>query len=271
MSRVFFRRELENVATFWQIYRRDGVALGFTTHDRNLRFDGLLHRSAPGLLPSAIRRTADLADDGADISGAISHDTISDEDLADGRFDQAKVVIGAVDWENLERIVLYVGAIDSVTRETGRFTTRLRSAKAMLDVDPVPRSSPSCRAVFCDTACTLSAARFTTERQVVSTNLDRYSVAIEGIVAADYRFGTLRWIDGPLAGLTAMIRATSSGELVLDRSIDPQIRTGCRVVLREGCDHRLSTCAGRFGNAANFQGEPFLPGNDLLAQYPTSR
>jgi hypothetical protein len=38
--------------------------------------------------------------------------------------------------------------------------------------------------------------------------------------------------------------------------------------LREGCDHTIETCTSRFGNAANFRGEPFLPGNDLLARYP---
>ncbi|HKR91916.1 phage BR0599 family protein, partial [Novosphingobium sp.] len=34
------------------------------------------------------------------------------------------------------------------------------------------------------------------------------------------------------------------------------------------CDHTLNTCAARFSNAANFRGEPFLPGNDLLVRYP---
>ena len=33
----------------------------------------------------------------------------------------------------------------------------------------------------------------------------------------------------------------------------------------------VATCAARFGNAVNFQGEPFLPGNDMLAQYPVAR
>jgi len=56
---------------------------------------------------------------------------------------------------------------------------------------------------------------------------------------------------------------------VLDRSLDPATAPGLRAVLREGCDHTLATCSTRFSNAANFQGEPFLPGNDLLAQYPT--
>ena len=40
------------------------------------------------------------------------------------------------------------------------------------------------------------------------------------------------------------------------------------VELIEGCDKSLATCAARFGNAANFRGEPYLPGMDLLTRYP---
>jgi uncharacterized phage protein (TIGR02218 family) len=43
---------------------------------------------------------------------------------------------------------------------------------------------------------------------------------------------------------------------------------GCTVELREGCDKRFQTCVSRFANAANFRGEPHLPGNDLLTRYP---
>ena len=30
------------------------------------------------------------------------------------------------------------------------------------------------------------------------------------------------------------------------------------------------TCATRFGNVINFQGEPYLPGNDLIARSPAA-
>jgi len=56
--------------------------------------------------------------------------------------------------------------------------------------------------------------------------------------------------------------------LVLDRPAAIGTAAGILVELREGCDHTLDTCATRFGNAINFQGEPFLPGNDLLTRYP---
>ena len=51
----------------------------------------------------------------------------------------------------------------------------------------------------------------------------------------------------------------------------PEVQPGRRVLLREGCDRTLATCADRFGNALNFRGEPFLPGNDMMARYPVPR
>jgi hypothetical protein len=46
------------------------------------------------------------------------------------------------------------------------------------------------------------------------------------------------------------------------------VEAGMRALLTQGCDKRLATCSGRFGNAVNFRGEPFLPGMDLLTRYP---
>ena len=149
MSRVFFQQELEAGATFWRVRRRDGIMLGLTSHDRDLWFDGVLHRAAPGMVPSAIRRTADLSPDSAEVEGALTHDSIPAADLAGGRFDGAAVEIGVVDWSNLDRAVLYRGEIGAVSEQAGSFSAELRSAKADLEADLVPRTSPTCRAQFC--------------------------------------------------------------------------------------------------------------------------
>ena len=271
MSRVFFRKELENVASFWRIFRKDGVALGFTTHDRDLYFGGIQHRAAPGMLPSSIRRSADLTDDAADITGALSHDTVSAEALSQGRFDDARIIVGAVDWTTLEHTILYAGSIGSVRKDANAFTAELRSAKAALEFDPIPRTSPTCRAKFCGPQCTLSALRFTSEAALVSANPSTNRLVFAGVDAERHKFGLVRWIDGPLTGMTMSVRAVAGDALVVDRQLPEGLEEGYRALLREGCDRRLETCAGRFGNAANFQGEPFLPGNDLLAQYPVAR
>ncbi|WP_095012177.1 DUF2163 domain-containing protein [Tsuneonella mangrovi] len=271
MSRIFFSQELEGVATFWRIHRRDGVTLGFTSHDRDLTFGGIRHRAAPGMLPSAIRRTAALTGDSAEMQGALAHDSISEEDLKAGLFDAAQVEAGAVDWETGEHAVLYSGTIGSVSQEAGTFSAELKSAKTALEVDVVPRTSPTCRAPFCGPGCGLSAPRFTHEAQVIGIDTQANRVLFDDPAPSLMAGGSVRWIEGPHVGLAMDVLDADATGLLLDSRLDPALGSGTRTVLREGCDHTLATCHARFANAVNFRGEPFLPGNDLIARYPVGR
>lgn len=270
MSRVWFSGELETVATWWRVLRRDGVTLGFATHDRDLWFDGVLHRAAPGIVPSAIRRSANFEPDSAEVEGVLSHDSITGDDLAAGRFDEARVLIGLVDWESSDTQVLYRGTIGTVTEEAGKFTADLQSRKAELLRDPIPRTSPNCRAPFCGQGCGLSPARYTHEAALIGTDASANCVTVASTAYGPHLAGgTVRWLDGPHAGSVMNIVSAEGPVLMLDELIDDAVAPGMRALLREGCDRTLQTCATRFGNAINFQGEPFLPGNDLVARYPS--
>jgi uncharacterized phage protein (TIGR02218 family) len=270
MTRVFRREALEASATFCRVRRRDGVMLGLTSHDRDLWFDGVLHRAAPGVLPSAVRRSADLTPDSAEVQGALTHDGSGAADLAAGRFDGAGVEIGVVDWETLDRAVLYRGEIGNVTQQATSFAAELRSAKIALEVDLVPCTSPTCRARFGGPGCTLSVARFTHEAVLSAVDFAANRVSFEGgPPVEDLRQGSVRWVDGPHAGIAMEVTSADEAGLVLDLALDPALAPGTRALLREGCDHTLQTCGDRFANAANFQGEPFVPGNDLMARYPS--
>lgn len=267
MTRAFFDRELDTVATFWRVYRRDGVLLAFTSHDRDLIFEAIAHRAAPGMVPAAIRLTATISDDSAEVEGALSHDSISAEDLAAGLFDEAAIEIGAVDWQQLESHILYVGRVGPIEHDQLVFSAALRSAKHVLDRDLVPRTSPTCRSEFCGPGCGLSAARFTSSCRLSEVDLDGNSVRFAGLDPARYLDGALRFLAGPQIGLTFSIVGTSGEWLCLDRPLSSALEPGILGRLREGCDHTISTCASRFQNAVNFRGEPFLPGNDLLTRY----
>lgn len=269
MSRVWFNGPLETVATFWRVERKDGVTLGFCTHDRDLWFDGLLHRAAPGMVPSAIRRSANLEPDSAEVEGVLSHDAITAEDLAIGRFDSARITIGLVDWERLDRHTVYCGRLGPVTVEAQGFSAALESRKLELQRDPIPRTSPTCRAQFCGPGCTLSGMGFSHEGSVAGFDPQTGLLALSTPASiADLLGGTLRWLDGPYAGQSMTIAEVLDDAVLLDRPIDHDPPVGTRVLLREGCDRTLATCAERFGNAVNFQGEPHLPGNDLITRYP---
>ncbi|MHA7820397.1 MAG: DUF2163 domain-containing protein [Erythrobacter sp.] len=265
--RVFFDRELDTAATFWRVFRRDGIALGFVSHDRDLSFGGIKHRAAPGMAPSAIRMTADLSEDSAGVEGALSHDTIRADDLAAGLFDDAAVEIGIVDWETGEHGVLYSGTLGQIEDDGHGFSGELRSAKSILEKDLVPRTSPTCRASFCGRGCGLSANMFTSRVTLAGIDFDLNRVRFSSIVADHHVDGQLRFLSGPQTGSVFTILSASGDWLALDRPLSESVAIGTPAELREGCDHTLNTCSSRFGNAINFRGEPFLPGNDLLARY----
>ncbi len=267
----FFDADLDSVANFWRVFRRDGVTLGFTSHDRDLVFDGVRHRSAPGIIPSAIRRNADLSNDSAEVEGALSHDSIDEAELASGLFDGASVEIGAVNWETLESIMLYSGITGTIEQGTSNFVAELRSAKIGLESDLVPRTSPTCRARFCGHGCTISATRFTHQLPVMSVDIALNTVRFSGIALTNFIDGEVRFTSGPQTGLVFGIIDIVDGAFALDRPIAEGIGAGTVALVREGCDHTLTTCQTRFGNAVNFQGEPFLPGNDQISRYPMAR
>lgn len=265
---AFFSSELEGVATFWRIFRKDGVALAFVSHDRALWFDGLLHRAAPGMLPSAIRLSARLDGDSAEVNGVLDHETISAADLSSGRFDGAAIQIGAVDWETLESAVLYNGRLGTISYDGMRFAAEMESAKSRLNVDPIPRTSPACRAQFCGPGCNLSPVLFETTQPVIAVDRDTSSVRFGVADPRLYVGGMISWLDGPFAGLRQSILAEEGGVWSVDTQLPEGIVPSTFARLRQGCDHNVETCRTRFGNVLNFQGEPFLPGNDLLARYP---
>ena len=268
--RVFFDRELDTVATFWRIYRRDGAALAFTSHDRDLTFDGMRHLAAPGMIPAAIRLTSELANDSAEVQGALNHDSIREGELLAGLFDEAAIEIGAVDWMNLDHHTLYTGQIGRIEDNRTQFSAELRSTKSLLEKDFVPRTSPTCRAEFCGRGCGLPAMRYTTVRPLTAIDLENNRVRLAGVDGEAHVDGRLRFMAGPQTGIAFGIIDAATDWLVLDRPLVLGTPVGATTELREGCDHTIATCADRFGNAANFRGEPYLPGNDLLARYGQS-
>jgi uncharacterized phage protein (TIGR02218 family) len=143
----FLARELTGFALCWRVKRRDGVAIGLTSHDRDLVVDHFLYRSAPGIAPSALEDGDVMRADALEVSGALSGAAISEDDLRAGRWDGASVRVLAVDWsEPSEQVQILRGEMGSVSLEKGRFTAELKGADAALERPVVEETSPYCRA-----------------------------------------------------------------------------------------------------------------------------
>lgn len=266
MSR-WFAAPLTTLAFCWRLDRLDGVTLGLTSHDRDVWFDALRYRAAPGLVPSALDRSATLEPDTIELTGALTSHLLRPDDLALGRWDGARLQLWAINWESPDDdpLRLAAGQLGAVTLEGTRFQVELNGRAAALDRDATETTSPYCRAQLGDTRCRVPMAGRVLLAQLVGQDGARLMID-QPVMPGEYAFGRLRWLDGPRAGLTEMILENDTRAVTLIDVGDADV-VGRRVELTQGCDRRFATCTSRFANGANFRGEPHMPGNDLLVRY----
>ena len=265
---MWYQTDLTTLAFIWRIDRRDGITLGLTSHDRDLVIDGLIYRAAPGMIPSAIERQDSLDPGNVDLLGALTSDAITQDDLAAGRWDGAVLRVEAVNWlaPQADRLFLIRGELGMVETGEGRFTAELRGPAALLEAPVVEETSPTCRASLGDARCRVDMA--SRRRFVKVVGVSGQNITVDASAADDsYVAGALRWLDGGNAGIESRIVASAGAMLTLREPPYFAVTPGTRVELIEGCDRRFSTCVNRFTNAANFRGEPHLPGNDMLIRY----
>jgi uncharacterized phage protein (TIGR02218 family) len=270
MTVAWLAGELTTMALCWRLDRADGVTIGFTAHDRDLTIAGVVYRSSPGMVPSAIRQSDGFDVDTLDVDGALTHDAITADDLAAGRWDGAALTLFAADWTDpAETLVIARGEIGDVSIRDEAFTAELRGPTALLERPVVEQTSPDCRAALGDRRCRVDLAARTRFARIVAVADEVLTLdAAEPSVNA-YGYGRLRWLDGANAALAAPILSSAGNTVTLRDPPAFPIETGALVELREGCDRLLSTCRTRFANAGNFRGEPYLPGIDLLTRYGT--
>lgn len=271
MSYPWLDRPLTTTAYGWRMERRDGVTIGFTSHDRDVVIDGLVYRASPGIAPSSIVETIGLEVNSLEVSGALTSDAIRAEDVEAGKWDGADLAIFLFDWTDpaAPTFSLAKGSLGAVNWSGSAFEVEFLGPASRLSKSVVPLTSPTCRARFAGPGCNLNPQRFLHAAIVAEVQGD--TVILTNPLTVDpthFARGELRWTSGPNCGHRQQIVSATSTQLVL-AEVPPFITFApTHVQLLQGCDRTIATCSGRFGNAVNFRGEPFLPGNDLLTRYP---
>jgi len=109
----------------------------------------------------------------------------------------------------------------------------------------------------------------------VTHAFDRYVFRDTGLTEAGdwFRFGLVAWTGGDNDGLSMPVREHLAGGWVTLREPMPfPIRIGDTFTIQVGCSKRLSEdCKAKFDNVKNFDGEPFLPGENAATQFPDAR
>ena len=142
------------VCRCWAVYRKDGVVLGFTDHDLDLWFEGVLFRAGSGLSSGALAQATGLAVDNAEAVGALSDASVSEADLRAGRYDEAEVRLWLVNWaDTSERRLQFRGSLGEVSCAAGQFRAELRGLTEALNRPHRRVYQRDCGAVLGDRRC----------------------------------------------------------------------------------------------------------------------
>lgn len=263
-----FDGPLTSAALCWRIERADGAGVALTSHDREIGRDGVRYLPNPGVTPAAFTRSLGLEPDSGEISAALNSAAFTEQDLTLGRWNHASILLRALDWVAPEReaVDLLAGELGEVSVRGDEFSAELRGAATKLERPVCPSTSPECRAQLGDKQCRVDLAG----RTVIATVLDEQQgeLLLDRSVGDAFLLGRLRYLRGANCGTQSVVMSVAADRVRVRDLPRAPVELGCRIELREGCDKRLSSCVNRFDNAANFRGEPHLPGNDLLTRYP---
>lgn len=261
----------------WILTRSDGLVQGFTDHDEDVTLAGVTCRAATGLTAAEVTQQLGLAVTGTDISGALADNSLSEDDLAAGRYDAAAVEIWLVDWsEPAVRVLLNKAVLGEVRREGQAFTAELRGLSHRLAETSGRLLTATCAADLGDNRCKidLSGASFRGTGTVTSIEATSafHASGLDGYADEWFTAGKLVWTGGGNAGVAVEVkrhRLDATGvSFALWQAVPEPIAAGDAFTVTAGCDKRFATCVGKFSNSDNFRGFPHIPGNDFVIRYP---
>lgn len=265
------------LAMCWKITRKDGVVLGFTEHDLDLSFDGTTFKADSGFTRTQMKQGLGLAVDDMDVAGALRSASITEDDIARGRYDAAEVVVWLANWADVsQRVQVFKGHIGEVRRGPLAFVAEIRSLVDRLDQGTGRSYQYFCDADLGDGRCKkdVSGSSFRATGTVGAAPAAQSFIlgGVSGFAAGWFSSGVIAITSGANAGLKREIKAhTITAGVHRIETWEPfpdAPSTGDTFTVTAGCDKTFTQCQAKFANAVNFRGCPHMPGNDRVTAYP---
>jgi uncharacterized phage protein (TIGR02218 family) len=261
------------LAWCWRLTRADGTRLGFTDHDRDLAFDGTVFEAATGFTATEIKDALGLSVDNLEVSSALKSESLDEDDLAAGLYDDAAVEIWRVNWADTgQRVLMRSGSLGEVRRSGAAFTAEVRGLAHYLQQPKGRLFQSGCDADLGDARCgiDLDDPAFRGTGTVLTATAARLITAsgLSSYAAGWFTRGLVTFTSGANAGRSQEVKrhtlAATTATIELWQPMALAIAPSDTFTVTAGCDKRFATCQAKFANAVNFRGFPHMPGNDYV-------
>lgn len=258
------------MALCWKIIRRDGLIQGFTEHDEDLVVDGQTYQARSGFSATQVAQTLGLSVDNLNVDGAISSDTINEDDLANGDYDGAELMLLWVNWsDTTQYTILSRGFIGEVKRGETAFSAEFRSLVNKLSQRTGRTYQRTCDAQLGDARCKVNLAAYRGTGAVTTASGRSLTVSgLSSFAPGWFTHGLITFTSGACAGMTFEVKLHSGNSIVLWDVPPSIILSADTFTVTAGCKQDFETCKTKFANQLNFQGFPYVPGTDRLTEYP---
>ena len=125
---------------------------------------------------------------------------------------------------------------------------------------------PGCGNTLFDGSCGLLKASYqVANAATTTTDAARTTFTTTLAQAADYwALGWAVGTSGANTGVGRTIKAYSGGVVTTIQPWPTAVAVADAFVFYPGCDKRMATCSGKFGNLVRFRGQPFVPAPETV-------
>lgn len=144
----------------WVITRSDGQRLGFTDHDADLRFQGVVCLASSGLTQGAATQALGGEPSDGSVSGVLTAEALRSGDIEAGLYDGARIDTYVVSWiDPQDHVRLSTGTLARLEiRGEASFVAHVEGPAAKLQRIIGRRYTPLCEAAFGDARCKVMPA-----------------------------------------------------------------------------------------------------------------
>ena len=256
------------LARCWRFERKDGVVVTVTTASRDLPINGEIYRSKDGMNPAGIEQEIGGSVNNSEMTGALSPDTVTEQDVLFNLWDGAFVTVFEVNYRDLSmgQIILGYGTVGEQRIGRGTFQAEFRSLTQFLQQTVGEVFTAPCRYGFGDARCGVALGPITVAGAFTNVSSARVMTDSGRAEASDYFGGGLiRVTSGALAGFSVEVANFATGQFSLALPMPGYPAVGDTYEAIPGCRKRFEEdCISKWNNGVRFGGFPHVPGSDLV-------